>query len=102
MAHELGHIVYMKFFLKKTLKYTWIKNSIIGLEIEPIEGMTDSEHNKALWVGLIIGLVPIIAAYSQFEPSLLLVAPYLYIMKYDLKEAVKGIHIEDEFDSTQE
>jgi len=85
--HELGHKL---FFVRNKIKTKshWIHNSIwdFGLETEIIGDVSDETYLHALWFGILVGVIPIIVSGFIFFPTLLLVVPYGFTCKTDIKK----------------
>ena len=93
--HEIGHRLYFKFndigaeskwiFFKEG---TWIANHLNA-------DITEHQHNVALWFGFIGGLLPIICASIIFPPIILMILPYGWVIRYDIKEIFSKIEFEE-------
>jgi len=96
LFHEAGHMLYFK-LNKIKVKSEWLffKNGTwIGNHITA--DVDNHQHLMALWCGVLIGLIPIVISCFVFFPVFLLVVPYGYIIKGDLKGINDNLKFEDE------
>lgn len=88
--HEIGHILYFS-SIDKEVKFKWRWKSIFdfGGETTGYGEITDEQHMRALWSGVILGFIPIFLL-SWFDFMLILLTlPYVSICWTDLKEINK-------------
>lgn len=87
--HELGHLAFFKFSLKKKPK-VFFKNMIITIGTpEDYKDMTDKEYMVLLECGILVGVIPIlIMMFIDFQ-WVYLFAAYLLGCKNDLKQLQK-------------
>ena len=105
--HELGHWIYFKLKLKKTIKIRFEWNSIYNFkwkagEQKDYDGITDAQYVKMLFFGIVIGLLPILFMGYVWLGYLLLIIPYLAGSMGDIKEIIKTEQIVEEIIKEEE
>lgn len=92
ILHEVVHILLMKKYGADP-KFSFVFNSIwdFGGIIKGGNSLTDDEYTKVLGFGIGFGMIPILIAGYYFMPSWLLLVPYLFMCRSDLKNMLAGI-----------
>jgi len=95
ILHELGHLfifyinnIKAKIYFNKTGRY-WQT----GLE-EDYDKLPDKAYKTLVWVGILLGLVPLLIAGLIYTPNFLMLLPYLVGCAPDIKNL--NIKWEDE------
>jgi hypothetical protein len=95
LFHELGHMIYFKYGLKKDVKIYTERRGIgwaylVGKQ-EDYESLTETEYNRLNFAGIGLGLLPIIitAPLDTFFPVWLMLIPYFYGCRKDCMNIIK-------------
>lgn len=91
IAHELGHVLFFEFALKKKVRFHFYWKSIrqFGWECgndEDYQDLTKEQYSMLLKTGIVAGLLPIIILSLFFQITLLLLIPYISGCWYDIKK----------------
>ena len=100
--HEVGHLLYFKYVIKKELKLYYVKKGWfrahwqIGKQ-EDYKNLSDQEYLGSMVSGVFLGLLIILivnamSGYAQlYYPYWLLVVPYLVGCRSDIDQIIKTI-----------
>jgi len=91
--HEVGHWLYFRRIGKK-LKINFVYKNIFNMWFETgtpedYQDLSDEDYLYSLWMGVVCGLLPIIASSFFFGYMILIIVPYGVGCISDLKEINK-------------
>lgn len=99
--HELGHLLFFKFNLKKKAKVYFIYKNLFNWHWEAgakkdYEDLTDSQYSKLLVCGVLMGVLPIIISAYVWAPFALLIVPYIAGSWSDIKHIGRYLQAEED------
>lgn len=101
ITHELGHLLYFRFKLKKKIglrfKYTNIWNfKFLAGKDKDYEELTDKQYIELNAAGVIAGAIPIIIVTFMFPLAAWMLIPYFVGSWTDIKQIAQYTQLEDE------
>ena len=96
MAHEIGHWLAFKLVAKKTVSFNRKGLKFTVGKQEDYVGLTEKQYMLIVQGGLLGGLVPIMITGFFFFPFFLMVIPYFWGCRKDLKHFTERIQLEED------
>jgi len=95
MAHEIGHWLAFKIVMKKNVSFNRKGLKFTVGKPEDYLGLKEKQYLQIVQGGILLGLVPIIIPGFFFFPFFLMVIPYAWGCRKDLKQFMERIELED-------
>lgn len=94
-VHEFGHMFYFKVYLKKKIKIRFQYKNIFNFRWlagsqEDYDHLSTKDYVRVNFFGVMMGMIPIIAAWVYHPIFSMLIIPYLVGCGSDLREIMKN------------
>ncbi len=92
--HELGHALYLKLKLKRSVRIHFFWNSFFNFyweagDKEDIQYLSDAQYHDYIMFGVLAGTLPILMSVFFWPPFILLLIPYGVGSWHDIKIMIK-------------
>ena len=96
VAHEFGHILGFRIFAKKKIRIRFAKFKLLAGDPGDYDGLTDKQYMQINSTGIIMGAIPLIVVGFVFAPLILMLVPYCWGCRKDIKNVLERMNIDED------